>query len=494
VFELTIPAVKHLAAAAYPAAIAMAYTLTRYLDAGLQLLTGLRAALVAAVIAVVITVLAMALLRDRDRGAMLAALVVMMVATSHQQRVPEVLGLLAIAVVLERLLSRSRRIPGVLILHRVVPVFGLALLIVTVAQFPLRGGISAVPPARAASPATAGPDIWVVLLDGYPRADVLSQVYGWDAEPFLGRLHGLGFDIACFSRSNYVSTSQTVPSMLGMHLLHPMPNRERVRATQDNRVSTILRERGYEIVALASGHPPVDLRLADSFLDPGTVESVELALLTDSAIREVIDSIAPTFATEQRRRLVESNISAIHALIPEVEPRARFIWAHIMAPHAPALFGPSGETPPVRLKGMEFYTGPGGSAADHRDRYVANLAHLDALILPALTKLVQVDPSAVIIVMSDHGPRSRGRTSVESPAEVHERFGSLFAARTPGHPGLFGEVITPVNVFGNLFEAYFGLEVEPQPALLIDEVGIEHPNPDLGRSACDESTRPRVPV
>jgi hypothetical protein len=124
-------------------------------------------------------------------------------------------------------------------------------------------------------------------------------------------------------------------------------------------------------------------------------------------------------------------------------------------------------------------TRPAGSPADHRSRYVANLEQVNARVLPAVRDLMAATGGeAVIVVMSDHGSRSRGNISSLRPADVHERFGTLFAAHTPGHPGLLRDVITPVNLLAVLFDAYLGTSLPRHPDRLIDLRGQEQANPD----------------
>ena len=55
----------------------------------------------------------------------------------------------------------------------------------------------------------------------------------------------------------------------------------------------------------------------------------------------------------------------------------------------------------------------------------------------------------VIVIFSDHGTRFW-------PEDKAEMFHSLFLAATPGHPGLFPDDNTPVNVLTRLLNAYTG--------------------------------------
>ena len=81
----------------------------------------------------------------------------------------------------------------------------------------LRGTYAAIPvdldqgqgrldePSNAADPAT--PDIYILMLDGYPRADSVTRLFGDDNRPFLDALEDRGFEVAENSQSNYMFTA-----------------------------------------------------------------------------------------------------------------------------------------------------------------------------------------------------------------------------------------------------------------------------------------------
>jgi len=60
------------------------------------------------------------------------------------------------------------------------------------------------------------PDIYYIILDGYARADVLTEVYQFDNQPFLDHLTKLGFYIADESHTNYNQTFLSIPTSLNM--------------------------------------------------------------------------------------------------------------------------------------------------------------------------------------------------------------------------------------------------------------------------------------
>ena len=69
----------------------------------------------------------------------------------------------------------------------------------------------------------------------------------------------------------------------------------------------------------------------------------------------------------------------------------------------------------------------------------------------------------VVLVMSDHGTRSRLNWNDLAHADTDEALANLFAAYTPGHERLFPENVTTVNIYPLLFNTYFGTALPTQP-------------------------------
>ena len=109
------------------------------------------------------------------------------------------------------------------------------------------------------------PDVYLIVLDGHARADKLEAVFGYDAGPFLDELGARGFEVAPASRSNYLLTSQSLPSLLNMARVSDLVDRKTAAASamaytiqvrplaSDSRVFRLYRSLGYEVVAIALG-------------------------------------------------------------------------------------------------------------------------------------------------------------------------------------------------------------------------------------------------
>ena len=65
----------------------------------------------------------------------------------------------------------------------------------------------------------------------------------------------------------------------------------------------------------------------------------------------------------------------------------------------------------------------------------------------------------VIVLFSDHGTGTGFDHVRPLESDLVERTSNILAASTPGHPGLFGEPATPVNILPLLLRTYFGSTV-----------------------------------
>ena len=242
----------------YPIAAALAVMLA-YFNASVATVQALPRPLVAAaLVAVVLQAIATAIFRDRDRGAFFATIALLFLAALIPLAVLLAAAPVA-ALVIRRIVGRERTIPwhrmteilnvvAVLLVAQAVALGWLATSLTSVA---VRGGVVYAPPAAA------GPDLYLILLDGYPRADTLQSDFAFDNAPFLAAMTSLGFDVASKAHSNYTVTNLTLASMLNARQIRDLPElagapgsvqaQYRAVARAINRSSALdqLRGRGY---------------------------------------------------------------------------------------------------------------------------------------------------------------------------------------------------------------------------------------------------------
>jgi hypothetical protein len=341
------------------------------------------------------------------------------------------------------------------------------------------------------------PDIYFIVLDGYARADVMHDLYGFDIEPFLARLRELGFHVAGRSRSNYCKTLHCLTSILNMEYLQglvtldPLSVRSGplLRLLRNNRVLENLRSLGYSVVTFSSGYSLVELPHPDRVLKPGLALSEFHSLLLETTPLPLLLRDEENLYALHRRRL-----DYILDELPQIGegPRPRFVFAHLLAPHPPFVFDAEGqpvspERPFGFYDGSDFYK-YGGSREEYVRAYAAQARYVTRRLEEALTALVQPGERApVILLQSDHGPGSRLDWRSIPDTDLQERFGILFAAHLPGVEGLsLPDDASPVNTFRLVFDLYFGSDLGPlehrsyytfqsRPFQYIDVTDSSHP-------------------
>jgi hypothetical protein len=470
--------------ALYPAAILLLVALHLWAASGVSPFAATRALLVCALIGVGVCALGAAIMRDRHRGGLFAALLLLLLmAGGRPAAIPLALipmGLL----LLERYGPRQAGIDWAWIgrvVSRLTAIFALAVLLEAISlgrigdlatalttETPLATGPTAQPPPDA-------PDVYVILLDGYARADVLTSLFGYDDAPFLDGLRADGFDVATANHSNYLVTNLSVSSFLNYRRLEDIPALEPLiddpgategppvhRAIAGAAVLDDFRKLGYETVGVSSGFEQPAVRGADTFVDGGQLNEFETQLLRPSIIPPVVTAIVPDAFSGNQRSRIESVFATVEGLAAERPSRPRFVFAHVPSPHGPWVNEADGSPRVVTSLETWYFDTPettGLSREEVIEGYAGQSEYLGTRTQAAVGSIIRSSARPpVILVISDHG------SSLDvSAANPEQRLRNLFASFTPGHPGLFADDVTLIGVLPTLFDAYFGVEL-PRPA------------------------------
>lgn len=324
------------------------------------------------------------------------------------------------------------------------------------------------------------PDIYYLILDEYPRQDVLQESYGFDNSEFLSDLRDLGFYVAGKSRSNYAQTELSFASSLNYNYLQDMgvgvnpASKDRSPLwplIKESATRKKLEQLGYTIVAFESGYAWSQLEDADIYAGPskgvfaqlnlsGGLSDFEALLLRKSGAQVLADariylSVELLPKLEQPARRAYDRVTFILdqlAVLPDLS-YPKFVFAHIIAPHPPYVFSVSGD-----YIGDQFMREGGlGGEADlysHNARgHRRSVAYLNRRILQLVDEILQGSKSLpIIILQADHGV----------PFSSHaDRMAILNAYYLPaGGDKLLYENISPVNTFRVIFSYYFGEELE----------------------------------
>ena len=329
------------------------------------------------------------------------------------------------------------------------------------------------------------PDIYYVILDGYARSDVVQTLFGVDNRPFVAALEQRGFFVAKRSRSNYLLTALSLASSLNYDYIPPPPGRvrgERYRhdlmtSAQNGKAVGFLRDLGYTYVSVGmiDGNEYADtsirapLSLGNEF---------EFMLLEWTPFRELFVDTEYEALVDKHRARIAHGIEGL-ALASDL-PSPKFVFAHIVCPHAPFVYGADGGRPVVKLpptihEGKHFFKNASGfvqaSPEDlrgmYRKGYSDQLQYVSREILGAVDAiLARSDPASrpVIIIQADHGSGLYYDHDTANQPLLWERSGILNAWLVPDtvRPALSDDM-TPVNTFRILFDGLFDADLPLLP-------------------------------
>ena len=493
----------------YPVAFSAAYVLDLAFAHNLPWDAFVRPLVVAAVGAGVVLVVVSAVTRNPHAAGLLTLVLLVGLATREPLRQLIVLlnrwvgiqvgvilllvgGILAVAAGVLLVVRLMRR--GAPWMPRLTPllnvVSGLMLVLITVPALGFYLSTPAdLPPvaARAADP--TAPDIYVVLLDGHPRLDVLRDTYDIEGGTFVSALRGRGFDVAEDSHSNYTYTSLTLGSLLNLDYLEAGREGDGVVPQRDLRqnfrwlarngdLARSLRAAGYTIVATDSGWEHVSLRgVADRFLAGPEMTELETGLLLQTWIPD-LPLVPHDWLLAPRRDVVNRNLASAMSLVDEGDRLPRFAFIHVPSPHMPIVFDDDGGPVPWGSRELHAATPAefGLTPDEFNAAYEAQLSYLHGRVLDLMDRIDRSPRPSVIIVLSDHG---------SSPAEgndLRDLLPNLVAARTPGVELAPEDLGTPLNVLRAVLREYVDLELprlEPRYWVAYE---------DQGRIYLEEST------
>lgn len=296
------------------------------------------------------------------------------------------------------------------------------------------------------------PDIYYIILDAYSRDDMLKKNYNIDNTPFLDELRSMGFYVASCSQSNYAQTELSLASSLNSNYLDAIDKRfspgntSRVglpNLIQHSATRQALESLGYTTVAFETGFDATQIEDASLYLSGSKhleENDFENLLIRTTAGRIFSEGVAflnlkPDWDArdEAHRQQILFTLSELEKM-PAI-PGPKFVFAHLVIPHWPHVFGPNGER-----------------VHEHPDSvtgYHDQVLFINKQITPILNKIITESKSPpVIIIQGDHG------SVIESP---ERRMTILNAYYLPygGDQALY-EQISPVNSFRVILDHYFG--------------------------------------
>lgn len=335
-------------------------------------------------------------------------------------------------------------------------------------------------------------DIYYIILDEYGREDTLREYYDFDNSGFVNQLSGLGFYVASYATSNYPQTLLSLGATLNLQyldetlsLIDPSTSDRRILIdlVAHNRVREILGDAGYKFVAFDSGYVTSieDADIYYKYLTPKDPEhtvilsmnSFEGLMFEKSILRPLLDfglipqSSMSGLLEAPYMRHAERILFAFDKLaqIPHLEGK-HFVFAHIVAPHPPFVFGPNGEfishTGTYKLGEIADFD---GARDDYISSYKDEVTYINSLVLRTVTKIIaESDTPPIIIIQGDHGPSAYLDWASREKTNMKDRFSILSAFYLGGEESNYlYPSISSVNTFRVVLDEYFGMDMPMLP-------------------------------
>lgn len=431
--------------------------------------------------------------RNWGKAALGASLVLLVFfAQAHVQPYYWVVVLLAAALFVWLFFWQDERVASVNVALNVAGIVLVALAIYQLSTFERAPDETAAPlstppvnvEATIVDEVVSKPDVYLFILDAYPRADFLAQEFGYDNQPFVDALEAMGLYVGQCSQSNYLNTRLTLSSMYNMQYVDELtaemePPAERLEDLdpfiQSNTVRATFEELGYDILAFEMGNVWAEWRDADQFIFLNDQEYLDFysALVSDqllgtgvgellfgldmndfewflvqtTALKYLFDTIDTQSAATLDEDFVQMMLKyqLVRFVFDEIRnvpdiPGPKFTLIHILLPHHPYPF-----------------TADGGLLLSYEDEdqaFVDQIAYLNSQMVPTIEHLMATsEQEPIIIVMGDHGVAPPGSGGGSSDI--------LNVYNLPdGGEDLLYPTISPINTFRLIFSHYFGLDVD----------------------------------
>lgn len=295
------------------------------------------------------------------------------------------------------------------------------------------------------------PDIYYIILDEYAHPDTMAEYYNYDNSQFIDNLTDKGFFVASESRTKEGETYRSLATSLNMEYISNTKEKGFVyQKLSNNRVMDFFKSQGYTVVYFGSSYDegrytiPADMHF--NYYKQDILASEFFTILWDTTmLKPFYNEFTRSYIKNDPRQAVLDTINNLE-VIPDMEG-PKFVFAHIMCPHHPFVFGPKGEFVDIAnrddYKNEKFYLG----------QYIYITQRIQKAIDVLLEKSVE---PPIIILQSDHGIRPW-----LSDIGEHEWQKILNAYYLPGDGSdVLWDSISPVNSFRLIFNQYFGTNYE----------------------------------
>jgi hypothetical protein len=277
------------------------------------------------------------------------------------------------------------------------------------------------------------PDVYVVIVDGYPGIQTLAGYEEWDGE-IVDELQRRGFRVAP-AWSAYTTTALSMSGLLdGSYPVRPVNGLASVArpigqfvTDGEAAVFGFLEEAGYHLTMLES--PWSSYRCGptvDSCVEAPVLDEVLFSVLEKSYASLVLDHAVGSAWIHGARRTWDwlgENAANLAA-----NGRPDFVLAHVIAPHEPWLLNENCD-----LRHRSDFDDPNALARARAEGVSAFLGQARCVDRMMTALADEVPDEAIVLFTADHGTATLGQSAKPphqwGPVEIRERLSTFFAMR-----------------------------------------------------------------
>jgi len=244
---------------------------------------------------------------------------------------------------------------------------------------------------------SSGDNVYLLIFDEYGGYDGLLRYANFDNSSFYENLEDLGFSVAPYSRSDTISTNIEIPNLLNLSQSLTYENYKlaaRTEILEHPNLLSLFKQNDYFINVIDDQNflAPSEELIDQIFIpqdDLAKVETFQLVTIKRSLFY-------PFFTAKEHDRADE-----IEILFDELGKAAELQDSHVltvsymMTPHKPWVFDQNGNQ--ISVSERENWRNP--------NIYIGQLQYTSSRILETVGGIIQKDPNAIIVILSDHGYR-----------------------------------------------------------------------------------------
>ena len=261
-------------------------------------------------------------------------------------------------------------------------------------------------------------NVYYILLDSYPRQDILEKDFNFDNSEFLKNMNNIGFENLSNSMTNVPSTHLNQTLVFDMNLKRVNNYIKNIKETDigvpkefsdwkygHTIVHKIFHELGYlNFVSFDTTFRGTPCRIKDlsstgfdkCISQKAILRELEINFLKNTPFIDILGKFFPSFFSYLF--LYPKDITKnLESIIPK--DKSIFYYSHIMIPHPPPKYDDY-----CKIRTEIFEMNITSNVSDEAKKgVIQDIRCLNSEVLELSKKIISLDPNAIIIFQSDNG-------------------------------------------------------------------------------------------